>query len=96
MIHDVEVNRATATDRPTITLFLCSETTQVPKAYLVESMARFHRGHPGLLEGATALDREDWDAKLAATARYLRGDVDYLRLGEVFECGSSYAFMNIS
>jgi hypothetical protein len=95
LIHDVEVDRATAADRPTITLFLCSETTQVPKSYMVPSMAEFHRGHSELTSRAKALDPEEWDAKLDATARYLRGETDHLRLGEVFECGSSYAFMNM-
>jgi len=95
LIHDVEVDRATAIDRPTITLFLCAETTQVPKAYMVPSMAEFHRSNPGITDAAKALNPEEWDAKLDATARYLRGDVDHLRLGEVFQCGSSYAFMNI-
>lgn len=95
MIHDVEVDRAAAAERPTITLFLCSETTQIPKAYLVPSMAEFHRENPDLLERAKPLDPEEWDAKLDATARYLRGESDHLRLGEMFECGSSYAFANI-
>jgi hypothetical protein len=94
-IHDVEVDRTTAADRPTITLFLCSETTQVPKSYMVPSMAEFHRSHPDLTSRAKALDPEAWDAKLAATARYLRGETDHLRLGGIVECGSSYAFMNM-
>ncbi|MFE7271835.1 hypothetical protein [Streptomyces sp. NPDC057623] len=94
LIHDVEVDRATACHRPAITLFLCSETTQIPKSYLVPSMAEFHRNNPELTDRAKPLEPEEWDAKLEATARYLRGETDHLRLGEVFECGSSYAFTN--
>jgi hypothetical protein len=94
MIHDVEVDRATSADRPAITFFLCSETTQVPNSYMVPLMAQFHRGHPDLTRQGKALDLEAWDAKLDATARYLRGETDYLRLGEIVKCGSSYAFMN--
>ncbi|MDI5961124.1 hypothetical protein [Streptantibioticus silvisoli] len=94
-IHDVEVDRKTAADRPTITLFLCSETTRIANSYMVPSMAEFHRDNPELTSRAKALDPEEWDAKLDATARYLRGESDHLRLGEVFECGSSYAFMNV-
>jgi len=94
MIHDVEVDRATSADRPAITFFLCSETTRVPNSYMVPSMAEFHRGHPDLTRQGKPLDLEAWDAKLDATARYLRGETDYLRLGEIVKCGSSYAFMN--
>jgi hypothetical protein len=94
MIHDVEVDRATSADRPAITFFLCSETTQVPNSYMVPSMAEFHRGHPDLTRQGKPLDLEAWDAKLDATARYLRGETDYLRLGEIVKCDSSYAFMN--
>lgn len=95
LIHDVEVDRAAATARPAITLFLCSETTQIPKSYMVSSMADFHRANGDLTKRATPLDAELWDAKLGATARYLRGDSDELRLHEIVKCGSSYAFMNI-
>lgn len=94
MIHDVEVDRATRADQPAITFFLCSETTQVPNSYMVPSMAEFHRGHPDLTRQGKPLDLEAWDAKLDATARYLRGETDYLRLGEIVKCNSSYAFMN--
>ena len=94
MIHDVEVDRATSADRPAITFFLCAETTQVPNSYMVPSMAEFHRDNPDLTRQGKPLDLEAWDAKLDATARYLRGETDYLRLGEIVKCGSSYAFMN--
>ncbi|MCA1221464.1 hypothetical protein [Streptomyces sp. 8L] len=94
MIHDVEVDRDIASERPTITLFLCSETVKVPVSYLVPSMAEFHRDNPEILSAAQALDPEVWDAKLAATARYLRGESDELRLGDIVNCGSSYGFMN--
>lgn len=94
MIHDVEVDRATSADRPAITFFLCAETTQVPNSYMVPSMAEFHRAHPDLTRQGKPLDLEAWDAKLDATARYLRGETDCLRLGEIVKCGSSYAFMN--
>jgi hypothetical protein len=94
MIHDVEVDRATSADQPAITFFLCSETTRVPNSYMVPSMAEFHRGHPDLTRQGKPLDLEAWDAKLDATARYLRGETDYLRLGEIVKCDSSYAFMN--
>jgi hypothetical protein len=94
MIHDVEVDRAASADRPTITFFLCSETTRVPNSYMVPSMAEFHRGNPDLTRQGKPLDVEAWDAKLDATARYLRGDSDNLRLGELVKCDSSYAFMN--
>ncbi|MFC0542590.1 hypothetical protein [Kutzneria chonburiensis] len=94
-IHDVEVDRTTATDRPTITLFLCAETTQIPKSYMVPAMAEFHRDNSDILKKAVALTPQEWDAKLDATAKYLRGESDNLRLGDVFDCGSTYAFMNI-
>jgi hypothetical protein len=94
MIHDVEVDRAMSADRPAITFFLCSETTRVPNSYMVPSMAEFHRGHPDLTRQGKALDLEAWDAKLDATACYLRGETNYLRLGEIVKCDSSYAFMN--
>lgn len=95
MIHDVEVDRAAAVDRPAITFFLRAETVQVPKSYMVPSMADFHRDNPELTSRARSLTLEQWDAMLEAMARYLRGDADHLRLGEIFECGSSYAFMNV-
>jgi hypothetical protein len=95
LIHDVEVDRAGAAEKPAITVFLCAETTKIAKSYMVESMAEFHRRNSDITDRATALAPEEWDAKLDATARYLRGESDHLRLGEVFECGSSYAFMNI-
>lgn len=94
MIHDVEVDRATSADRPAITFFLCSETTRIPNSYMVPSMAEFHRDNPDLTRQGKPLDPEAWDAKLDATARYLRGETDYLRLGEIVKCDSSYAFMN--
>jgi hypothetical protein len=56
MIHDVEVDKATSADRPAITFFLCSETTQVPNSYMVPSMAEFHRGHPDLTRQGKPLD----------------------------------------
>ncbi|MFD7717088.1 hypothetical protein [Streptomyces sp. NPDC059814] len=95
LVHDVEVDRTAAADRPTITLFLCSETTRIPKSYMMPSMADFHRDNPDLTDRAAPLDPEEWDAKLDATARYLRGESEHLRLGEVFECGSTYAFINV-
>ncbi|WP_329057951.1 hypothetical protein [Amycolatopsis sp. NBC_01480] len=95
LIHDVEVDRAAAADRPAITVFLCAETTRIARSYMVGSMAEFHRRNADITDRAKALAPEEWDAKLDATARYLRGEADHLRLGEVFECGSSYAFMNI-
>jgi hypothetical protein len=61
---------------------------------MVPSMAEFHRDNPDLTRQGKPLDLEGWDAKLDATARYLRGETDYLRLGEIVKCGSSYAFMN--
>lgn len=94
MIHDVEVDRATSADRPAITFFLCAETTQIPNSYMVPSMAEFHRSHPDLTRRGKPLDLDAWDAKLDATACYLRGETEYLRLGEIVKCGSSYAFMN--
>ncbi|MEV0388990.1 hypothetical protein [Nonomuraea sp. NPDC050643] len=95
LIHDVEVEREIAAHSPAITLFLCSETTQIPKAFLVSDMADFHRRHPEVIDDATALDPEEWSAKLAATARYLRGEADHLRLSEIFDCTSTYGFMNV-
>ena len=93
MIHDVEVDRATSADRPAITFFLCSETTKVPNSYMVPSMAEFHRGHPDHAPGE-ATRSGGVGCQVDATARYLRGETDYLRLGEIVKCGSSYAFMN--
>lgn len=94
-IHDVEVQRAQAMVRPAITLFLCSETVQVPNAYMVASMADFHRDNPELTSGATALDVDRWSAKLVAIANYLRGETSELMLGDIVQCGSSYGFMNV-
>lgn len=95
LIHDVEFDRAVAENRPAITLFLCSETTNIARTYMVPTMAEYHRQHPDITKKAKALDPEVWDAKLLATAAYLRGDTDHLRMGELFECGSSYAFLNV-
>ncbi|MGV9385001.1 hypothetical protein ACWDRB_54995 [Nonomuraea sp. NPDC003707] len=95
LIHDVEVEREVAAHTPAITLFLCSETTQIPKAYLVPDMADFHRRHPDVMDDAKALVPEEWSEKLAATSRYLRGEADHLRLSEIFDCTTSYGFMNI-
>lgn len=93
-VHDVEVSRRVSSNTPAITLFLAAETTDIPHAYMASAMADFHRDHPDVLEPATALDPAEWDEKLAATSRYLRGEADHLRLNEIFECGSSYAFMH--
>jgi hypothetical protein len=94
VLHDVEVVRQVAARTPAITLFLAAETTSLPSAYLVPAMAEFHRDNPRVREVATALTPSEWDAKLRASASYLRGDASELRLDQIFECNSSYAFMN--
>lgn len=93
-VHDVEVDRACAAHAPTITLFLAAETTTIPNAYLESAMAEFHHERPDVKDVATALNPEEWSAKLAATARYLRGEATDLRLEEVFRCNSTYGFMH--
>lgn len=94
-IHDVEIDFATAMDAPTITLMLASETTDIAKAYLEPEMAEFHRLHPDVKDGATALDPAEWRAMMTAAARYLRGETDHLRLQDIFECNSTYGFIHI-
>ncbi|MGW5922309.1 hypothetical protein ACWFPY_25255 [Nocardia fluminea] len=94
-IHDVEVDRALAASQPTITLFLCAEATVKPKSYIAPAMADYHRAHPDLKDVARALDIPQWEKKLDATARYLRGDSTELRLDEIVDCTTTYGFMHI-
>jgi hypothetical protein len=93
-IHDVEIDRRTAVDTPTITLFLCAEATVKPKAYLSQEMADFHRLNPEIKEVAVALTPQMWDEKLRLVSSYLRGGSARLRLGEVVQCNSTYGFMH--
>lgn len=94
-VHDVEVDRERATRTPAITLFLCAEATVKPKAYLASDMAEYHRAHPDLKDRAQALEPHQWENKLHAVSRYLRGQSTELRLDEVVHCTSAYGFMHI-
>ncbi len=94
-IHDVEIDRQSAADKPTITLFLCAEATVKPKAYLAPEMADFHRLNPDLKEVAVALSPSQWDEKLRLVASYLRGEAASLRLADVVRCNSTYGFMHV-
>lgn len=94
VVHDVEVSKTVSANTPAITLFLAGEFTDIPHAYMSSPLAQFHRENPDILELAQPLDPEEWSAKLAATAQYLRGEVDHLRLHEIFDCKTSYGFMH--
>ena len=94
MIHDVEVERAHAARTPAITLFLSCEAVVKPRAYVSQRMVQFHEAHPDLKEHGEALEPSQWDAKLAATAAYLRGDSATLCLDDIVRCSSSYAFLD--
>lgn len=94
-IHDVEVDRERACHAPAITLFLCGEATVKPKAYLAPDMADYHRTHPDLKDRAQALEPHQWEHKLQAVGRYLRGQSSELRLDEVVHCTSTYGFMHV-
>jgi hypothetical protein len=94
-IHDVEIDRQTASDTPTVTLFLCAEATVKPKAYLAQGMAEFHGLNPELKEVAVALEPWQWDEKLRLVASYLRDESAELHLDEVVQCNSTYGFMHL-
>lgn len=94
-IHDVEIDRERASRVPTVTLFLCGEGTVKPKAYLAPGMAEYHRTHPDLKEHAQALEPRQWERKLEAVGRYLRGHSPELRLDEIVRCAGAYGFMHV-
>lgn len=95
VIHEVEVDARYARHKPSITLFLASESLEVANVYMAKSMADYHEQHPDILKYAQPLSLDAWDAKLAAVAAYLRGDAQTLELSEIVISGSEYAFFHI-
>lgn len=95
MVHDVEVDARDARHKPSITLFLASESLDVADVYMAKSMADYHEKHPDILKDAHPLRLEAWDAKLAAVAAYLRGEPETLDLSEIVKSESVYAFFHI-
>ncbi|WKX06044.1 hypothetical protein [Streptomyces sp. NL15-2K] len=93
-VHDVEIDRTTASHKPAITLFLQSEATVKPNAYISSAMADFHQANPDIKEEGVALDEAQWSEKLSATAAYLRGDAPELLLDDVVRCTTDYGFMH--
>ncbi|GCB52693.1 hypothetical protein SNL152K_10050 [Streptomyces sp. NL15-2K] len=93
-MHDVEIDRTTASHKPAITLFLQSEATVKPNAYISSAMADFHQANPDIKEEGVALDEAQWSEKLSATAAYLRGDAPELLLDDVVRCTTDYGFMH--
>jgi hypothetical protein len=94
-IHDVEVDIKEALTTPAITVFLASETLVVPHVYMAKSMADYHAEHPDILKLAQPLTPDSWDAKLRATAAYLRGETATLRLDDIVKSESEYAFFHV-
>jgi hypothetical protein len=94
-IHDVEVVRSIAARTPAITLFLAAECSEIPKTYMVPTMAEYHRDQPDPRDDAKPRSPREWDASLGATANYLRGDTEHLRIEEIVACTSTYGFMNV-
>lgn len=93
-IHDVEIDASTASDRPTITLFLGSEAVVKPHVFMAPAMAEFHDLHPDLKHSGRALQLDDWQAKLATTAAYLRGKNPTLNLDNIVRYDGAYAFFH--
>jgi hypothetical protein len=94
-IHDMEIDRATSEETPAITLFMPSEAVVKPLAFMAPSMADYHDENPDLKALGRPLTFERWVEKLDAVAAYLRGDAKTLRLGDIVNCESKYAFMHV-
>jgi len=94
-IHDVEVDLRDAMTTPAITLFLASESLVLPHVYMAKSMADYHAEHPDILNSAKALSPDNWDAKLRATAAYLRGETATLCLDDIVKAETDYAFFHV-
>jgi len=80
---------------PAITVFLASESLALPHVYMAKSMADYHAKHPNILKLARPLTPGSWEAKLKATAAYLRGETATLRLGDIVKAESEYAFFHV-
>ena len=93
-IHDVEIDSRTASETPTITLFLASEAVVKPHVYMAPSMADFHEANPDLKRRGRAQSPADWTAKLDSVAAYLRGTCPTLNLGDIVRYDGKYAFFH--
>ena len=94
-IHDVEFDARKAHQKPSITLFLASESLDVANVYMAKSMVDYHDRNPDIVQDARRLSFDAWNAKLAAVAAYLRGETETLDLSEIVKCESDYAFFHI-
>jgi hypothetical protein len=95
VIHDVEISANGARETPTITLFMASESLDTADVYMAESMLDYHECNPDILAKAKPMERADWDSKLQLLAEYLRGNKQTLRLQDLVQSETDYAFFHV-
>ena len=94
-IHDVQIDGATARERPAITLFMRAESYTKPHSYICAEMADFHDRNPTLKNQGHPLPERDWSRKLEMVAKYVRGETDTLDLRDVIKYENDYAFFHV-
>lgn len=95
VIHDVEVSASEAREAPAITLFMASESLDTADVYMAKSMVEYHELNPDILMGAKPMERKDWERKLKMLAAYLRGIEKTLKLSELVQSETDYAFFHV-
>lgn len=95
VIHDVEVSASDARETPAITLFMASESLDTADVYMARSMVEYHDLNPDILMMAKPMERDDWERKLKMLTQYLRGKEKILRLSDLVESETDYAFFHV-
>ena len=93
-IHDVEIDRTTASSAPAISLFMSSEYLVMPHVYISGTMQEYHKANPDIKKSAKPISPDAWHNKLNALSRYIRGDAQTLDLNEIVNFNGTYAFYN--
>lgn len=95
IIHDVEVSASEALTSPAITLFMASESLDLANVYMAEAMVQYHEANPDLLMKARPMSKADWENKLIMLADYLQGKASALRLSDLVDADTDYAFFHV-
>jgi hypothetical protein len=94
-IHDVQIDATIASIKPTITLFLRSESFVKSHVYMAAPMADFHALYPDYIDKQYPLEDGAWNKKLELLADYVRGKSKILNLDDVVNYNGEYAFFHI-